>query len=71
MECILLISKPKTNAEEKQKQQECNNDNNQRLIRTFVDAIEIHATQTEPYLRWVGSCFSTHVQGNQFSARQS
>ena len=44
---------------------------NQRLIRAFVDAIEIHATQTEPYLRWVGSCFSTHVQGNQFSARQS
>ena len=71
MECILLISKPKTNAEEKQKQQECNNDNNQRLIRAFADASEIHVTQTEPYLRWVGSCFSTHVQGNQFSARQS
>ena len=71
MECILLISKPKTNAEEKQKQQECNNDNNQRLIRAFVDAIGIHATQTEPYLRWVGSCFSTHVQGNQFSAQHS
>ena len=34
----------------------------------FDDAIEIHATQTEPYLRWVGSCFSTDVQGNQFSA---
>ena len=50
MECILLISKPKTNAEAKQKQQEFNNDDNQRLIRAFVDAIESHATQTEPYL---------------------
>ena len=70
VECI-LSSKPKTNAVEKEKQQECNNDNNQRLVWVFVDAIEIHATQTEPYLRWVGSCFSPHVQGNEFSARQS
>ena len=51
-----LSSKPKTNAVEKQKQQKHNNDNNQRLVRVFVDAIEIHATQTEPYLHWVGSC---------------
>ena len=71
MECISLSSKPKTNAAEKKKQQECNNDNNQRLVQVFVDANEIHATQTEPYLRWVGSCFSTHVQRNQFSAWQS
>ena len=49
-----LSSKPKTNAVEKQKQKH-NNDNNQRLVRVFVDAIEIHATQTEPYLHWVGS----------------
>ena len=66
-----LPRKPKTNKVEKQKQQEHNNDNNQRLVRVFVDAIEIHATQTAPYLRWVGSYFSTHVQENQFSARQS
>ena len=46
-----LSSKPKANAEKKQKQQECNDDNNQRLIRAVVDAIGIHATQTEPYLR--------------------
>ena len=64
-------SKRKTNTVEKQKHQEHNNDNNQRLARVFVNTTEIHATQTEPYLRWVGSCFSTHVQGNQFSARQS
>ena len=51
-----LSSKPKTNAVEKQKQQKHSNDNNQRLVRVFVDAIEIHATQTEPYLHWVGSC---------------
>ena len=51
-----LSSKPKTNAVEKQKQQKHNNDNNKRLVRVFVDAIEIHATQTEPYLHWVGSC---------------
>ena len=51
-----LSSKPKTNAVEKQKQQKHNNDNNQRLVRVFVDAIEIQATQTEPYLHWVGSC---------------
>ena len=60
-----LPSKPKTNAVEKQKQQE-HNDNNQRLVRVFADAIEIHATQTVSYLRWVGSSFSSHVQGNQF-----
>ena len=48
-----LSSKPKTNAVEKQKH---NNDNNQRLVRVFLDAIEIHATQTEPYLHRVGSC---------------
>ena len=58
MECILLSSKPKVNPVEKEKQQECNNDNNQRLVQVFVDAIEIHATQTEPSLHWVGSCFS-------------
>ena len=40
-----------------QQQQKCNNDNNQRLVRVFVDETEIHATQTEPYLRWRGSCF--------------
>ena len=51
-----LSSKPKTNAVEKQKQQKHNNDNNQRLVQVFVDAIEIHGTQTEPYLHWVGSC---------------
>ena len=51
-----LSSKPKTNAVEKQKQQKHNNDNNQRLVRVFVDGIEIPATQTEPYLHWVGSC---------------
>ena len=51
-----LSSKPKRNAVEKEKQQKQNNDNNQRLVRVFVDAIEIHATQTEPYLHWVGSC---------------
>ena len=51
-----LSSKPKRNAVEKQKQQKHNNDNNQRLVRVFADAIEIHATQTEPYLHWVGSC---------------
>ena len=50
-----LSSKPEMNAVEKQKQQKHNNDNNQRLVRVFVDAIEIHATQTEPYLHWVGS----------------
>ena len=54
-----------------QQQQECNNDNNQRLVRVFVDETEIHATQTEPYFRWLGSCFSTHVQGNQFLAWKS
>ena len=46
--------------------QECNNDNIQRLVPVFVDETKIHATQTEPYLRWLGSSFSTHVQGNQF-----
>ena len=56
-----LSSKTKTNAVEKQKQQKHNNDNNQRLVRVFVDAIEIHATQTEPYLHWVGSCASKSV----------
>ena len=50
-----LSSKPEMNAVEKQKQEKHNNDNNQRLVRVFVDAIEIHATQTEPYLHWVGS----------------
>ena len=51
-----LSSKPKTNAVEKQKQQKHNNDNNQRLVRVFLDATEIHATQTEPYLHRVESC---------------
>ena len=69
MECILLSSKPKTNAVEKTKQQECNSDNNQRLVWVFADATEIHTTQTELYLHWVGSCFSLHVPGNEFSAR--
>ena len=69
MECILLSSKPKTNAVEKEKQQECNNDNNQRLVWVFADAIKIHATQSEPYLLWFGSCFPPHVQGHEFSAR--
>ena len=71
MECILLSSKPKTNAVEKRKQQKCNSDNNQRLVWVFADAIEIHTTENELYLHWVGSCFSPHVQGNEFSARQS
>ena len=66
-----LSSKPKKNAVEQQKQQEHNNNNNQRLGQVFVDVTENHATQTEPYLHWVRSCFSTHVQGNQLSAQQS
>ena len=61
MECILLSSKPKTNAVEKEKEQECNNDNDQRLVWVFADATEIQATQTEPYLHWIESCFSHRV----------
>ena len=41
MECTYLAGKPKTNEKEKQKQQECNDDNNQRLFRVFADAIKI------------------------------
>ena len=48
MEYILFSSKPKTNAVEKERQQECNNDNNQRLVWVIADAIQ---TQIEAYLR--------------------
>ena len=62
-----LSSKTKTNAVEKQKQQKHNNDNNKRLVRVFVDAIEIHVRLKPSHI-----CNGLdHVQGNQFSARES
>ena len=45
---IMCMQKVETDAVEKQKQLEHSNNNNERLVRVFVDAIEIHTTQTEP-----------------------
>ena len=68
-----LSSKPKMNVGGKNSKTTTGmyNDNNQRLVRVFVDATRIHVTQAEPYFHWLGSCFSTHVQGNQFLAWKS
>ena len=53
------------NLKRTQEKNKNNSDNNQRLVWVFLGAIEIHATQTEPYLHLVGSWFSTYVHGDQ------